>query len=473
MYELQTKEVVYLDDYNYSKKNQYVITFDGVYKNVLEYAAPILHKFKYPFELFVTGDYIGKNNRWDINEPYAKFADIDELKKMVKMGARLQWHTKSHPAKNGFESIEQIRSELSVPQYLRKIDPKGFKWLAYPHGNYTSELLSEARKKFVGALSADQGDSNDKYLCKRYTVTNNSKFKSTTVAVIIASYNYGNFLVEAIESVLRQTIAPDEILITDDCSSDNTQEIAIQYQKMYPNLIKYNRNRNNLGIVKNFNKSVSLTSSDYILFLGADNRLVSNYIEETKRILDSAKKIGIAYTDFALFGPRAKIKYNSYPDNFKGKIIGNYLLIDFPIWDRHSKKRLQKQNFIHGSSVYKRTAFETVGGYLETNKAEDHDLFKRIVNNGWKAKKACRTILEYRQHSKEQQNIKSGTQSELNFYKENYRKLLDEKQRLSRKLVYKILIPLMLYEKMVYVFNQKGFKELIKRSGAFFKRIFF
>jgi glycosyltransferase involved in cell wall biosynthesis len=471
MYDLQNKKVVFLDDYDYSDEDHVVITFDGVYKNVLEYAAPILQKFKYPFELFVTGNYIGKDNKWDVKEPYTKFADIDDLKRLTLLGGRLQWHTKSHLDMNGLENINQIKDELSVPQYLSEIDPKGFKWFAFPHGNYTSKILTEVQKKFKGSLSCDQGKNNDSYRLKRLIVTNDSRFNNTTIALIIASFNYGALLVEAIESVLRQTILPDEILITDDCSNDSTQEIAIDYKKKYPDLIKYNRNDTNLGIVKNFNKAVSLTNSDYILFLGADNRLLSNYIEETKKLLDSSDKIGISYTDFALFGPRAKVVHNLFSENLRGEIKKEHFIINFPKWDKHSKESLEKGNFIHGSSMYKRQAYDDVGGYQEkTSVAEDHDLFLRMVRNGWEARKAPSTFLEYRQHSREQTNIRRTTYSELVFYKEKYRELLDEKQRLSRLLIYKILIPLMFCEKAYSILKKEGFKEFRNRGVAFLKR---
>src|SRR5690606_34614224 len=105
-------------------------------------------------------------------------------------------------------------------------------------------------------------------------------FRENKIACIIASYNYGPFLIEAIESVLRQTILPNEILITDDCSDDETQEIGESYARNYPSLISYNRNSENLGVVDHFNKAVNLTSAEYVFFLGADNRILSNYIEE-------------------------------------------------------------------------------------------------------------------------------------------------------------------------------------------------
>ncbi len=58
MWELQSRRVVYLDDYDLLDSENVVITFDGVYSNVLTYASPILGKFRYPFELFVVGDLI-------------------------------------------------------------------------------------------------------------------------------------------------------------------------------------------------------------------------------------------------------------------------------------------------------------------------------------------------------------------------------------------------------------------------------
>ena len=65
MCELKCRKVVSLDDYDPADPDHVVITFDGVYKNVLTFAAPILKDFGYPFELFVTSDYIGKDNSFD------------------------------------------------------------------------------------------------------------------------------------------------------------------------------------------------------------------------------------------------------------------------------------------------------------------------------------------------------------------------------------------------------------------------
>jgi len=81
----------------------------------------------------------------------------------------------------------------------------------------------------------------------------------------------------------------------------------------------YERNKKNLGIVKHFNKAVSLINTDYVSILGADNRFRSDYIEKTAEVLDSDDKVAIAYTDFAFFDLRAKLAYEMLPRRWRGQ----------------------------------------------------------------------------------------------------------------------------------------------------------
>ena len=131
MLELASKQVVYLDDYNPQNSNHVVITFDGIYKNVLKYAAPILQDLGYPFELFISSNYIGIDNSFDIEEPLTQFADFQELKTLVSMGGRLQWHTKSHPDLSIENDEVHILDELDIPENCKELDVKGFNWFAY------------------------------------------------------------------------------------------------------------------------------------------------------------------------------------------------------------------------------------------------------------------------------------------------------------------------------------------------------
>ncbi|WP_242202496.1 glycosyltransferase [Aestuariivivens insulae] len=439
MVEISGKDVVYLDDYDASNENQVVITFDGIYENVLQYAAPILSNFGFPFELFLTSEYIGKDNTFDAVEPLANFVTKDQLAELVKLGGRLQWHTKTHINLKEITDIEIIKDELKIPKDIRDLDKKGFKWFAYPHGEYNQLVLEEVKKQFKGALSCHQGSDDNLYKLNRLTVVNDTKLRKAKIACIIASYNYGDYLIDAVESVLKQTILPDEILITDDCSQDETQIIGESYAKRFPKLIRYNRNEVNLGVVAHFNKAISLTNSEYICFLGADNRMFSNYIEKTSQVLDSNDKVGIAYTDYAFFGNKAKRAYLNMDEKLRASIIDNiYYQISFPVFEsiENLKDRLVIGNIIHGSSMFKRKAFDGVGGYLKSEIPEDYNLFKRIVDANWMALKAD-TNLEYRQHSSAQLNDLTTLNNKLLFYKSEYEKILNEKNRLEHLKIVK------------------------------------
>lgn len=439
--ELQTKKVVYLDQYDPNNPDHVVITFDGVYDNVLEHAVPLLKKFKYPFELFITSKYIGKDNSFDTGEVPAQFANIEQLKALVKAGGRLQWHTVSHPKLDQITDQKVIKKELTVPKKLKQLDKKGFKWFAYPHSVFNKETKEIAHQLFKGSLSVIHGSDTDMDALNRITMLNDTRLRKNSIGVVIPSYNYGSFLVEAVESVLRQTVLPNKILIIDDASNDNTKEIGEAYAKRYPKLIQFHRNSSNQGIIKTFNSAVKKIATDYVCFLGADNRFRSDYIEKCAVILDQDPDRAIAYTDFALFGARASVMYDMMPKDRRGKIIeGTYFPVHFPEFSDTQRKNISKVNFIHGSSMYRKSAFDEAGGYIQSRKrAEDHGLFLRMIELGWTAKRVPELLLEYRQHSKDQANTVLNSFAELNFYKKEYRDAIVELNKIKASKFWKLL----------------------------------
>ncbi|MGQ9693176.1 MAG: glycosyltransferase [Thermodesulfobacteriota bacterium] len=461
MEELRRYKVVPLDEYNPADPTHVSITFDGVYENVFTYAFPILKKFGYPFELFIVGQHIGQDNKFDQGvEPPAKFADINQLKKMVNFGGRLQWHSWSHKLLKNLNDQQEIRKEIMVPDFLRKIDPRGFKWFAYPHGEFDNDFLECLKVNFKGALACHQGDNNNIFHLNRFTVTDNTRFHKSSVSLIIANYNYGRFLAEAIESAIHQTIIPEEILFIDDCSEDNSLEVANRYKGK----IRLIKNEKNLGIVDNFNKAVALTSGDYICILGADNRLRSDFVEKCKFALDSHPDAAIAYTNVVIFGPRAEVlahKVRATAVEEKNDIF----LWRFPEFNEESKKSLERQNFIHGSSMYRRLAFNEVGGYKKTGGPEDHNLFFRIIKQGWKAVLCPDFLLEYRQHSNSQANTHLNLGHELAFVKRQLKlreaQIIDYDHKL-RYLLQEKKITSEALEKVSFLAKENKIEEAIK-----------
>ena len=95
---------------------------------------------------------------------------------------------------------------------------------------------------------------------------------SPKISVLIPTYNYARFLGEAIESVLSQDFRDFELLIVDDCSTDNTIEVARPFCQR-DNRVRFAVNSSNLGMVKNWNHCLELARGYYIKFLFGDDKL--------------------------------------------------------------------------------------------------------------------------------------------------------------------------------------------------------
>lgn len=103
------------------------------------------------------------------------------------------------------------------------------------------------------------------------------------ISIVIPTYNGEKFIDSAIKSVLNQTIAPYEIIVSDDNSTDNTIAIC----KKFSEIIKIHVNHNGpSGFVNGWNNALSLASGDFISILHQDDILAPDFIEEIKKAID-------------------------------------------------------------------------------------------------------------------------------------------------------------------------------------------
>lgn len=100
---------------------------------------------------------------------------------------------------------------------------------------------------------------------------------NSTVSIAMATYNGEKYLRELLDSLYNQTRLPDEVVVTDDCSTDRTSDILEEYHQKYG--LKYCINEKSLGVTKNFEKALSLTSGDYIMICDQDDVWLKNKIE--------------------------------------------------------------------------------------------------------------------------------------------------------------------------------------------------
>lgn len=119
------------------------------------------------------------------------------------------------------------------------------------------------------------------------------------VSVIIPSYNCGKYLTCAIQSVLRQDVDL-EIILIDDASTDETEEIVKELKNSASYPIHYIRNPQNIGVSASRNKGVEVAKGEYIAYLDADDWWAE---EKLKRQLICLKQTGgmLCYTGRELF----------------------------------------------------------------------------------------------------------------------------------------------------------------------------
>lgn len=120
------------------------------------------------------------------------------------------------------------------------------------------------------------------------------------ISIIVINYNYAHYLTDCIESIVKQTILPHELIIVDDASTDQSIQIIKQYAKKY-SWIRYLQNEKNLGIFDTNNRGTALATGDYLSLLASDDIYRPNFIEEHLKAFERFPNAGIYSSNFGIF----------------------------------------------------------------------------------------------------------------------------------------------------------------------------
>ena len=110
------------------------------------------------------------------------------------------------------------------------------------------------------------------------------------VSVCIPVYNCERYIGEAIESVLNQTLQDFELIVCDNCSTDNTLKVVEGYRDPR---IRVFRNERNLGQSANFNKSLSLSRGKYIKLLCSDDIFYPDCLKAQAEVLEDPRNASV------------------------------------------------------------------------------------------------------------------------------------------------------------------------------------
>ncbi len=115
-----------------------------------------------------------------------------------------------------------------------------------------------------------------------------------TVSVVIPCHNYARFLAEAVASVTAQTTVDLDILIIDDCSNDDTRQVAESLAEN-DERIRVLIHERNLGHIATYNEGIASAEGEYVVLLSADDLLSTESLSRAAALLDAHRSVGFAY----------------------------------------------------------------------------------------------------------------------------------------------------------------------------------
>lgn len=134
------------------------------------------------------------------------------------------------------------------------------------------------------------------------------------VSIGLPVYNGEKYLSETIDCFLAQTFTDFELIVCDNASTDQTQQIVQDYAKQ-DSRIQYFRNSINIGATGNHNRTLELSSGEYFKWAGHDDRYAPEYLERCVEVLDNESSVVLCYPKTVIIDENGQFtKY--YEDGF-------------------------------------------------------------------------------------------------------------------------------------------------------------
>lgn len=187
-----------------------------------------------------------------------------------------------------------------------------------------------------------------------------SQLKKTTVSIFVMVYNHGQYLKDCLDSLLEQkTNFNYDIVVGEDCSKDNSREILLNYQKLYPGKFKLLLHPNNIGAVDNQNMTYENCSGKYIAICEGDDYWID--------ALKLQKQI-----DFLEKNPEYSLTFHKIKEITTREVRYSY---DNPNEEKtYTLEDLSKENFIVTVSVVFRKNFEKLPEWMKYSPIGDYPL---------------------------------------------------------------------------------------------------
>lgn len=177
-----------------------------------------------------------------------------------------------------------------------------------------------------------------------------------TLSVWMPNYNHAAYVGRAIEAVVSQSRLPDEFVVIDDASTDNSEEVLQQYAAKYP-WIRIEYSAKNEGVLAIMQRAVETCASDYLFLTAADDFIVPGFFETAMELAEKYPQAGI------LFG-QMKAQSDTGADLYIGKAsqYANSQYISSEEYLQYMRDEAPNHSLSAGT-IYNANVLREVGGF--------------------------------------------------------------------------------------------------------------
>ncbi|MFD0836872.1 glycosyltransferase family 2 protein [Mariniflexile aquimaris] len=244
-----------------------------------------------------------------------------------------------------------------------------------------------------------------------------SKPIMTLLSVHLITYNNEQHIEDTLKSILKQIVDFNyEIVVGDDCSTDNTLKIINKYAALHPNLFKVHKNAKQQGILKNFKATLDRCHGTFIFDIAGDDMLKSDYaLQKMVNVLNNDTSLGFVDSGFDSYYDNTKKTIffknksilNSSKESYKealllGKIapIGHCYrreyLIKFVDFDTYLSMKITIEDYPILVDLSMHTNFETIKESLHIYRVHNESYsHKKCFKNHFFLKNQMKNLFEY------------------------------------------------------------------------------
>jgi len=200
-----------------------------------------------------------------------------------------------------------------------------------------------------------------------------------TVGVVVTAFNYGRYLDECLRSLDAQTLQPDEIVVVDDASTDDTPQVldSLSSQLHIGPRMRVIRHADRQGQAVSMTEGVRSCSSEFVAHVDADDVCEPQYLQRLTEALSGHPSAGYAYPRMRLFGVEE----------------GIYASFDF-----NPARLIFEGNYIPNVALMRRDAYLEVGGIRELPTHVDWDLWLSMLSRGRPGVLVDEVLYNWRRH---------------------------------------------------------------------------